>query len=821
MAPSSTPGAAAPAHTPAWRQAWERLPSAARTVAALTAFSVANFALCRVGLRLTPGGGSVALFWPAAGLVFGALVMREPRRWPVILLAAGVPIAVSNVLAGQPPLLVIAFALLNALEPSLAAGLVRRLCGGRPRLSQARDVLVMLLAGPLLTSGLCALLAGAVLHRLLTAPLLPLWGHVWAGSGLGMLTVGSAVMAFTGPRQPGLPRRRRAELAGMVAGTLGIAWLIFVGPAGGPVPFEFLLLPPLVWAALRSGVRGATSIGALIAFVALTATAAGQGSFILTTAEPGLAAAEAQVFCFVLIVTGLFLASTVEDRQRAADALRRSQEKYRLLVETQTDLVVKVDLVGRFLFVSPSYCRTFGKSEAELLGHQFLPLVHEDDREPTARAMEALLRPPYSAYLEQRALTAEGWRFLAWSDNAVLDEAGAVVAIVGVGRDVTERREMEERLRQSEKLEAIGRVAGGVAHDFNNQLTAILGSADYLAETVQGDAEVRAALETVREAARRSAGLTRQLLAFARKQPSAAVSVDLDHVVDDVVALLMRSIDKRIAVRARHGAAGGALVAGDPDRLYAAVLNLGLNARDAMPEGGTLTLSTAAVTLGAERAGALGVPPGPCVALSVTDTGVGLSEEIRAHLFEPFFTTKPLGKGTGLGLAEVYGTVKAHHGAVAVESAAGRGTTITLYLPPVAGAVQASSGARAGVPAARRALRVLIVDDEPAVRRSASALLRRAGHQVHESDGSRADVLRHAARPDLDLAIVDAMMPEMTCREVVTALRSGAGRLPIVVSSGHRAGAELEALCAEPLVYVLDKPYTHDQLVETVLAAVA
>jgi len=804
---------------------WSRLPARPRTLAGLLAFAALGFGLCRLGLALTPGASSVALFWPAAGLVFGALLVSDRRRWPALLVAAGVPIAAFNLSAGQPPLLVAAFALDNALEASLAAWLVVRLCRGRPRLRKAGHVLALLLAGPVATSGLCALLSATVLWSLSGQPIGYLWPRLWAGSGLGMTAVGTLVLAWTEPRllRAVATWRDRLELGALVSTSVLAAWLVFAGPpATSPLGYEFLLLPPLVWTALRHGLRGATAIGLLMVVFSLSSAVLGRGAFSGGADGPARGAMEAQLFCFVVTLTTLFLASTVEDRQRAARALRDSEEKYRLLVENQTDLVVKVDVEGRFLFVSPSYCHTFGKTEADLLGKQFMPLVHEEDRESTARAMEGVFRPPHAAHMEQRALTVSGWRWLAWADTAILDAAGTVVAIVGVGRDVTERRQIEDRLRQSEKLEAIGRVAGGVAHDFNNQLTAILGSAEYLAEAARADPEVHESVTTIREAALRSAGLTRQLLAFARRQPPRALPVDVHRIVEDVVALLGRSIDKRIVVTARF-AEGAARVMGDADRLHAAVLNLALNARDAMPGGGTLTLSTRAVALGPERSQGLAVAPGAFLEVAVADTGTGLSAEARAHLFEPFFTTKGVGKGSGLGLAEVYGTARAHGGAVTVESTPGQGTTMTLLLPLVDGAdavADAPPGEPPLVTPPGPRLRVLLVDDELNVRRSLSLLLRTAGCQVVECDGGRDAVQTHASeRGAFDLAIVDMMMPELTGREVVALLRAVTPALPVIVSSGFSAGEDGDALLAEGGVVLLEKPYTSEQLERAIRSA--
>jgi PAS domain S-box-containing protein len=799
-------------------RSWTTAPPAVRFAMGLVLIAAASFALSRLGLALTPGASRVALFWPAAGLIFGALVVSDRRRWPALLVAAGLPVAAFNAHAGQPAPLVAAFAVGNALEPALGAFVALRLCGGRPRLSHPGHLLAFVVAGPLLASGLLDLFSASVLSAVAGLPLVPVWQHLWTGSGLGILVAGSLILAWTEPRAPHAAASpwARLEPGALVLTCVLAVWLVFLRAPEDARPFQVVVLPPLVWITLRLGFRGATTAAFVFVIVALASAVAGRGAFAGTGPQ---AVVHAQVFCFVVVLTNLFLANAVEGRQRAAESLRRSEEKYRLLVENQTDLVVKVDAGGRFLFASPSYCRTFGKTEAELLGTNFMPLVHEDDREPTARAMEALHRPPYAAYMEQRALTVQGWRWFAWADTAVRDASGTVVEIVGVGRDVTERRQIEDRLRHAEKLEGIGRLAGGVAHDFNNQLTAILGSVEYLSSRgLAGEAQET--VNAIRDAALRSAGLTRQLLAFARKQPTRTALVDLDAIVVAVRGLLEHSIDKRITVATRL-ASRPAAVAGDPDRLHAAVLNLALNARDAMPDGGTLTIATRALAVPPERAGPLGIAPGRYLELAVADTGVGLSEEAVSHLFEPFFTTKPLGKGSGLGLAEVYGTVRAHGGGVAVTSAPGAGTTIALLLP-AAEVPRAEPAPQPASEAVAERLRVLVVDDERNVRASLALLLRGNGCEVVECDGTREAVRAQAAHAGrYDVAIVDVMMPEMTGAEVIEALRATAPGLPVVVSSGFHEGGAVEALRAQAGVSFLDKPYTLEELRRTMRAAVA
>jgi signal transduction histidine kinase/CheY-like chemotaxis protein len=374
-------------------------------------------------------------------------------------------------------------------------------------------------------------------------------------------------------------------------------------------------------------------------------------------------------------------------------------------------------------------------------------------------------------------------------------------------------QESERNLLQAQKMETVGRLAGGVAHDFNNQLTAILSSSEHLVETLGGD-DV-AVVGRIRDAALRSARLVRQLLAFARKEPSRRVPVDLHRTVDEVVALLSHSVDKRIQLHTRLEAEPS-LVRGDPDRLHTALLNLALNARDAIPGGGAITFATRRVELDATACAALpfDVSPGPHLELRVIDTGVGLSEAARAHLFEPFFTTKGAGTGSGLGLAEVYGTVQAHQGAITVESAANRGTAFAVLLPAAEGdRPEADRELPPGRPPSRRPLRVLIADDERNVRFSLGLLLRTGGHEVIEcANGEEAVRAHQADAARIDVVILDMVMPDMSGKEVLAKIRERAPDVPVIVSSGFSAGAEVEGAGRGAAVFHLAKPYTAEQL---------
>ena len=513
--------------------------------------------------------------------------------------------------------------------------------------------------------------------------------------------------------------------------------------------------------------------------------------------------------------------SEVSARKRQDEASRASEDKYRILVENQTDLILKVDPQGRYLFASPSYCRTFGKTEQELLGNTFMPLVHADDREAALRAMRELERPPHSCYVEQRALTVNGWRWFAWADTAVLGPNGEIEAIIGVGRDITDRRTIEERLRRSEKLEAIGRLAGGVAHDFNNQLTGILAGAEILQRALGHRPDLLDVVAEIRGSALRSAGLTGQLLAFSRKSAMRSCVVDVSQLVEEVVALLRRSMDCTVEIRS-SATSPVATVRAAPERLHAALLNLALNARNAMPSGGVLTIETSLVELDAARCAELpfDVSPGRHVEITVTDTGVGFSDEARAHLFEPFFTTKEVGQGSGLGLAEVYGTVKAHGGAIAIDSVLGQGTSVTIWLPFAEGQAAPASRMADGL-AAIRPLRVLVADDEANVRKTLGLLLRGGGHAVVECGSGQEALARYAQDcRDVDVVILDITMPDLGGAEVLSRLRRLDPAVRVVLSSGYGASVMDRIDAGAQRIVFLQKPFTSEQLARALSAAI-
>jgi signal transduction histidine kinase/CheY-like chemotaxis protein len=383
--------------------------------------------------------------------------------------------------------------------------------------------------------------------------------------------------------------------------------------------------------------------------------------------------------------------------------------------------------------------------------------------------------------------------------------------------DVTDRRLLEDQYRQAQKMEAIGRLAGGVAHDFNNLLTVILGHASTMPLTTD-DPETLEQAREIALAAERAAGLTRQLLLFSRKQVMRPVGVNLNETIGAVTRMLQRIIGEDIVLHADF-APGLPLVHADPGMLEQVLLNLAVNSRDAMPAGGNLTLSTRnGVAAAHEAQCATEGLSGPFVCLSVRDTGTGIPPEVLPRIYEPFFTTKEAGKGTGLGLATVYGIVRQHGGWLTVDSEVGRGTTFHLYFPamPTRNEVAVAPEPLPGLE--RGTETILVVEDEPAVQRLTAAVLTRCGYTVHTASSGVAALAEWKARgASIDLVLTDMVMPEgMTGPALAARLREDRPHLKVVFTSGYSADIVGGEITRDPRVYFLQKPFQPDRLAHIV-----
>jgi PAS domain S-box-containing protein len=434
------------------------------------------------------------------------------------------------------------------------------------------------------------------------------------------------------------------------------------------------------------------------------------------------------------------IARDVTDRKRAELALAESESLYRSILLASPDGILITDLEGRIRLVSPSVFSLLGYvSATELVGRSMIELLAPDDRERAAANVALMFQGVFTGPADYRALCADGALLdVEVNGEYARDPGGQPTAMVFVARDITERKrseqeraKLEAQLYHAQKMESVGRLAGGVAHDFNNMLGVILGHAELALEEVGPSLAMRDDLQEIQKAAMRSADLTRQLLAFARKQAVAPKVLDLNATVAGMLKMLQRLIAVSVRLEWRpHAALWPVRV--DPSQIDQVLANLCVNARDAMADNGTVTIETANVAVCDDDDHApAGAVPGDYVRLTVRDDGCGMAREVQAHLFEPFFTTKPLGEGTGLGLATVYGIIKQNNGFIQVSSAPGEGTTFNLFLPRHASAADAPSEAeRAGELAAFGGDTILLMDEEETVQRLTTRMLEALGYTV-------------------------------------------------------------------------------------------
>ncbi|HEU4828074.1 MAG TPA: MASE1 domain-containing protein [Gemmatimonadales bacterium] len=759
--------------------------------ARLVVVAVAYYAAARLGLRYVSIGESISLVWPPAGIATAALILWGNRLWPGVLLGAFSANAMTDVPLGVAG----AIAAGNTLAALVGAVVFRRATGEPPRLEELRHVRAyVLLAAPAaaLTAALCGVASLHLGGEIGTAAILRALASWWIGDAVGALVAGPVLLAW-GVR-PHVTRadRRIFEAVLLCIGIVAVAQLALAPFVSSPVPeihWEYLLFPFVIWAALRFGPRGASLTTLTVAAVGIWITVRGDGPFIAASDTGTLVAVASYIG--IVAVTGLTLAAAVSwERNQATSALRRTEERLRLALDAARLGIWYWSVDTNTLTWDANLRRIYGLDEdVDIASYEdFIERVHPDDRVRVGGAVAQALENGRELDYEFRIVQPNGAvRWIADQGRVVRNGSGAVSGMTGVCHDVTERRVADERLQAAHRMDSVGRLAGGVAHEANNQMSVVLGAAHFLLRRPDLDETARSDLRHISAAAERTAAVTAQLLAFSRRQLLKPVSIDLTDAVRQWEGILRRVMGEDCTV-VLHVAEGLEPVRADLGQLQQVLLNLALNARDAMPRGGTITIETFAAELGepdARRHPATEIRHGRYVGLAVSDTGSGMDQATLGQAFEPFFTTKAIGHGTGLGLATVYGIIKQSGGYVWAYSEPGMGSVFKVYLPVESAA--ANSPERPAPPRARGSGEmVLVIEDDAMVRTMTRRALEEAGYGVAEAEDGAAGLRMLRASPVPVVAVLsDLVMPGMSGPELaleVAALRPGT---PVLFTSGY------------------------------------
>ncbi len=613
-----------------------------------------------------------------------------------------------------------------------------------------------------------------------------------------------------------------------IVSTLAIVWIFNAGSKGGTE--FFLLISPLVFMVFATGAGRIITLGVYIITVAFL--------IVLEQTNPGLIIPYASEMDRIIDVSVSFfmalLLSVVfvvvlhngyrKAVEKARDEMHASETRF---FETADMLPVTICEAAKDLtisFINRAGCDLTGYAQKELgRSHTVLDIVHPDDRERAKSEFTRTLSGDHLPLQEYRIVRKDGKTIRTllqcnhvWAASGV---AGLRMCLV----DITDQKVLEEQYRQAQKMESVGLLAGGVAHDFNNILSAVLGYATLIRiqNTAREQDEFTAKLEeqvsSIIKAGERATDLVRKLLAFSRQGSYEVTPLNVHSLIDEVTALLTHSIDRRITI-SKSLTALNPIVAGDQALLQSALLNLAINARDAMPAGGTLTFSTKGVTLDAKLIGSrpYDVTPGNYVAVTVADTGVGIDDAVRPHLFEPFFTTKEPGKGTGLGLASVFGTVKRHGGFIEAVSEKGKGTSMTFYLPQA----DAKAVFESAVPEAkktRRSLHVMVVDDESMICDFVKEFLVSEGYRstTFTNPQEAVDWYRKS-HADVDCIVMDMNMPVMDGKTCFSALRKINPQAKAIFSTGFMVGDTAAIIRLPGIKGYVQKPFSLEGLRETI-----
>ena len=799
----------------------------------LAAVAIVYFVLAKLGLKLASINPSASPIWPPSGWALAAVLLWGLRIWPAVLLAAFIANLTTTGALGSS----LAIAVGNTLACLVTGYLVHRLSDGRATFDTpirfARFALLCFAPGALFsaTIGVVSLVLGGFA---ITPQFGSIWLTWWLGDAAGMLVIAPAIVLWANAPPGSSDRGQLAETAAILAVTVVVGIVAFsplIEQTAVRGPLSFFAVLPLILAALRRGPRDTATVVLILSCFAVWGAQMDGGPFARSTLNDSFLLLLA--FIISTSVPSMVLSADVAMRRRTEEHLRAAQGQLDQRVQQRTTELARAieslqgeveerkdvenelrqqrvhlveaqrlavlgswvwDIEAGNVSWSQQLIDIYGAKPGDFRGtfDDFLARVHDDDRERVKGQITQSYLSGQSFRLDERIVRPDGEiRYLQSSGEVIKNDRGEPIRMLGICQDVTDRKNAEraldearEQLAQSQKLEALGQLTGGIAHDFNNLLMIVSGHAQILRGKLNDEKQIRS-VDAIGTAAARGANLTRQLLAFSRRQPLSPVVVDLKERVEAVREMLGSSLrdDIELAFEMPDGLWPTEVDLGE---LELALVNIAVNARDAMPDGGKITLTAGNVTLApsGRRGDGTDKLSGDFVALRMTDTGAGIPADVLPKVFEPFFTTKLVGKGTGLGLSQVYGFAHQSGGAVGIESEPGRGTTIILHLPRSRAPLSTEPGEdETGLAPGEGT--VLVVEDNLEVADVTSTLLTEIGYRVLRVDNA-AEALARLRQEEIDLVFSDIVMPgPMNGIALAREIRARYPKIPVLLTSGY------------------------------------
>jgi PAS domain S-box-containing protein len=642
---------------------------------------------------------------------------------------------------------------------------------------------------------------GDTVALLSVAPFLFLWVLPWLRRWLGL---DSRIHAMQWLEQElGSEDARawhRTLVAAQFASVVVTLWVVFNARRGGHYDLFYLCFVPVVWLAASGGSKR-SSIG-------LVLVNSGAIAGILMTRYATFSLSELQLLMLVISVTGISLGAAVDESRGNENKLRTSTAHLNALIDNSPLAIISYDNSGKVSMSNPAFERLFGYSHSDLVGRPIDRLITPTDLETEASEIARNTAFGVSTHTTTRRIRRTGEPVIVELYGVPLFSGGAVRGGYEIYKDITDQKKLEEELALSQKLQAVGRLAGGVAHDFNNILGVVQGYSEYMVEKLAPADPMRESAEEILHSAHRGSDLVRQLLSFSRKQAIEQVVLDLNGVMSNVETLIRRLIGEDIDLSVRLDP-DLAKIRANSGQLEQIVLNLAVNARDAMPRGGSISIETSECVV----AGAEGSPATPGVMLLFRDSGVGMSPETLSHIFEPFFTTKDKGKGTGLGLSTVYGIVEQSGGQIRVDSEPGQGTTFRICFPSVDSPVAAHKPEEVLGKSATGQETILLVEDQDEFRRMMASYLKRQGYNVLVArHGNEAIHISSTRTEPIDLMLSDVVMPGMRGPKLAKTLAPSRPEMAVLFMSGYTDGSLDESSDAPRTYQLISKPFTWNSL---------